>query len=113
MENKKEHELENMLYTVKECSQILKCNVPFIHQLRKAGLIRFMKLGTYKCRKEELQRFLVEMEGKDVTDPLNIKALDDVEEQPQRERGENKNAESYVHIVCHYGGSSVAGMEIK
>lgn len=73
---KNAHELENMLYTVKECSKILKCSVPFVHQLRKAGLIRFMKLGSYKCRKEELQRFLSEMEGKDVTDPFHVKELD-------------------------------------
>lgn len=76
-EERKEHELENMLYTVKECSKILKCSIPFVHQLRKAGLIRFMKLGSYKCRKEEIQRFLAEMEGKDVTDPFNVKELDD------------------------------------
>ena len=72
----KEHDLENMLYTVKECSTILKCGVPYVYQLKKAGLLRFMKLGSLKCRKEELQRFLAEMEGMDATDPFNVRELE-------------------------------------
>ena len=67
--------MEDMLYTVKEVSQILKCNIDMVHRLRKSGLIRFMKLGSYKVRKAELERFLAEGEGKDLTDPFNIKEL--------------------------------------
>lgn len=73
----KEQKLESMLYTVKECAAILKCGVPYVYQLKKAGLLRFMKLGNLKCRKEELQRFLKEMEGMDATDPFNVKRLED------------------------------------
>ena len=44
--------MTEMLFTVAEVSKILKCNVSFVHELRKAGLIPFLKLGSYKCRKE-------------------------------------------------------------
>lgn len=70
--------MEDMLYTVAETAQILKCNVAFVHKLRQAGLIRFLKLGCYKCRREELEKFLLENEGKDLTDPFNIKELETV-----------------------------------
>lgn len=67
--------MQDMLYTVAEVAQILKCNVAFVHKLRKAGLITFLKLGCYKCRRESLEKFLLENEGKDLTDPFNIKEL--------------------------------------
>lgn len=65
----------NMLYTVKETSKILKCNVDTVHKLRKAGLLPFMKLGSYKVRAEALEEFLKKNEGMDLTDPFNIKEL--------------------------------------
>lgn len=33
-----------MLYTVKEVSEILKCNVDYVHRLRKSGVLPFIKL---------------------------------------------------------------------
>lgn len=67
---------EDMLYTVKEVSQILKCNVDMVHRLRKSGLLPFLKLGSYKCRKQAIEDFLEKYEGKDLTDPFNIKELE-------------------------------------
>lgn len=67
--------MQDMLYTVSEVAKILKCNVAFVHKLRQAGLIPFLKLGCYKCRRESLERFLLENEGKDLTDPFDIKQL--------------------------------------
>lgn len=64
-----------MLYTVKEVSEILKTNVDFVHKLRKSGLLPFIKLGSYKVRKESVEEFLKNYEGKDLTDPFNIKGL--------------------------------------
>lgn len=64
-----------MLYTAKEVSKILKSNVDYVHKLRKAGLLKFMKLGEFKCRKEEVVRFLEWAEGKDVTDPFKVVEL--------------------------------------
>ena len=68
--------MEEMLYTVKEASQILKCNPDYVHKLRRSGLLKFMKLGSLKVRKSELERFLQECAGKDVTDPNNVKDLE-------------------------------------
>ena len=64
--------MEDMLYTVAEVAEILKCNVNYVHKLRKAGVLPFLKLGQYKCRKAALEKFLATYEGKDVTDPYNI-----------------------------------------
>jgi len=64
-----------LLYTVKEVSQLLKCNVDMVHKLRKAGLLPFMKLGQYKIRKEALDEFLKQYEGYDVTNPEDIKEI--------------------------------------
>lgn len=66
-----------LLYTAKEVSEILKCNVDYVHKLRKSGLLPFLKLGSYKCRKSALEEFLAKYEGKDLTDPFNVKDLND------------------------------------
>lgn len=65
-----------VLYTVQETAQLLKCNKNYVHELRKAGLLHFMKLGTYKVRAAEIDRFLQAAEGKDLTDPYNVTALE-------------------------------------
>lgn len=65
-----------MLYTVKEVSEILKCNVDYVHKLRKAGLLQFIKLGCYKVRKESLEEFLATWNGWDLTDPKNPTRLE-------------------------------------
>lgn len=63
------------LLTVAEVSKLLKCNVDFVYKLNKAELLRFMKLGNLKCRRESLEEFLSKYDGKDVTDPFNVKEL--------------------------------------
>lgn len=65
----------NLLYTMKEVSEILKTNVTYVHKLRKAGLLPCLKLGTYKVRAEALNEFLSKYENYDLTDPDNIKEL--------------------------------------
>ena len=69
--------MEDMLYTVQEISVILKTNVSYVHRLRKAGLLPFMKLGCYKCRRVALEEFLERCEGKDLTDPDHIVDLEE------------------------------------
>ena len=64
--------MTDMLSIVKEVSEILKCNTDYVHKLRKAGLLKFMKLGSFKVRKEELERFLSEAEGYDLTNPDEV-----------------------------------------
>lgn len=61
------------LYTVKDVSKLLKTSIPFVYKLIKAGQIRALKLGYIKIRKEEVERFMRESEGLDITDPQNIK----------------------------------------
>lgn len=58
--------MEDVLFTVKETAQLLKINVDSVHKLRKAGLLPFMKLGSYKIRKQALLDFLEENEGKEI-----------------------------------------------
>lgn len=70
----------NILFTVKEAAALLKTNVDYIHKLRKSGVLPFLKLGQYKVRKEALEDFLRRYEGKDLTDPYDIKELEDVED---------------------------------
>lgn len=64
-----------MLFTVKETAGILGTNIDYVHKLRKSGVLKFIKLGSFKVRKEELERFLEASEGYDLTDPEHIVAL--------------------------------------
>lgn len=64
-----------MLYTVKEVAEILRTNTDYVHALRRNGLLKFIKLGHYKVRAQELERFLQEYEGYDLTKPNEIKEL--------------------------------------
>jgi excisionase family DNA binding protein len=64
--------MENMLYTVKQVAEILQTNTDYVHKLRKAGVLKFMKLGQLKCRKETLEEFLRKYDGRE-DDPFNLK----------------------------------------
>lgn len=66
----------DVLYTAQEVAKILKVNVDYVHKLRKSGLLKFMKMGQYKCRRSTLEKFLKDYEGKDVTHPDNIHDLE-------------------------------------
>lgn len=63
------------LYTVPELARILKTGQHKVLQLIHRGHLNALKLGRYKVTKEELQRFLKESEGMDLTDLNNIKPL--------------------------------------
>lgn len=67
--------MEPMLYTVQEVAKILKCNPSRVYELKKAGLLPFLKLGQLKCRREAVEEFLRKYEGYDVSDPYNIVPL--------------------------------------
>ena len=67
---------QNILYTVKEVAELLKTNVDYVHKLSKSGLLPILKIGQYKVRAESLYIFLEQYEGKDLTDPFNVKELD-------------------------------------
>ena len=67
--------MEEILYTASEVAELIKCNVGYVHRLRKAGLI---KLGQYKVRKQELERFLRDSEGLDLTEPEQVRRLEPI-----------------------------------
>lgn len=67
--------MSEMLYTVKEVAEILKTNVAYVYKLKNVGLLKFMKLGSIKCRKSTLEAFLEKYDGMDLTDPGNIVEL--------------------------------------
>ena len=63
------------LYTIKEVSKLLKCSINRVHDLRKSGLLKCLKVGNYKVTKATLNEFLSKYDGKDVTNPRDIKEL--------------------------------------
>lgn len=64
------------LLSVKQVSQVLKTNTAYVYRLKNAGLLKFMKLGTLKCRRSALDEFIRSMDGMDATDPEHIKPLE-------------------------------------
>jgi len=67
--------LEEMLYTVKEVSKILKSNQNYVYTLIKKGYLPALNLGSLKVRKESLIQFLEKYDKKDLSDLDNIKDL--------------------------------------
>lgn len=67
--------MEDILYTVSEVSKLIKTNQAYVYELIKAGLLPVLKLGSYKIRKVALIEFLEKNEGKDLTNPGDIKDL--------------------------------------
>lgn len=68
--------MEDILFTVKEASQLLKTDEPTIRNLINKGFLKGLKLGRLKVRKVEIERFLSWAEGKDLSDLDHIKELD-------------------------------------
>ena len=68
--------MEDILYTVQEVAKLIKTNPAYVYLLINEGLLPVLKLGSYKVRKVSLLEFLAKYEGKDLTDPKNIKDLD-------------------------------------
>lgn len=67
--------MEDVLYTVSEVAKLIKTNPAYVYKLINAGLLPVLKLGSMKVRKVALEEFLAKYEGKDLTDPMNIKDL--------------------------------------
>ena len=70
----------DILLTVKQVSEILKTNVDYVYKLKDSGLLPFIKIGKYKVLRTTLIEFLMKYQGKDITDPYEIKELCDVED---------------------------------
>ena len=65
--------MEDVLFTIKEVSELLKTNTNYVYDLIKKGFLPALKLGSLKVRKIALLKFLEENEGKDLTDLNKIK----------------------------------------
>ncbi len=74
--------MEDILYTVPEVSKLIKTNKTYVYELIKAGLLPVLKLGSYKIRKVSLEEFLSRYEGKDITNPRDIR---DISKEEQHE----------------------------
>ena len=68
--------MENVLYTIPEVADLLKTNENYVYKLIKSGLLPCLKLGRFKVRRETVLNFLEAYEGKDLTDPQNVKEID-------------------------------------
>mgnify|MGYP000851910400 CR=1 FL=1 len=67
--------MEDVLFTVKEVSKMIKTNPAYVYSLINSGLLPALKLGSYKIRKTALLDFLEKYEGKDLTNINEIKDL--------------------------------------
>lgn len=63
------------LLTVKEVAKVLKVNPACVYALRDSGRLRFLKLGSLKCRRSTLDQFIRDAEGYDLTDPEHVVEL--------------------------------------
>lgn len=66
---------ETMIYTVKEVATILHSSPNYVYTLVKKGYLPAIKLGSIKILKKTLELFLVENQGKDLSNLDNIKSL--------------------------------------
>lgn len=68
--------MNDILYTVKEASELLKTNTNYVYELIKKGMLPALKLGSFKIRRSTILDFLEKNEGNDLTDLNNIKKLE-------------------------------------
>ncbi len=68
--------MEQMLYTVPEVAEILKTNTDYVYKLQRAGVLKFLKMGRWKCRKKTLEEFLEKYDGHDISDPFKITKIE-------------------------------------
>ncbi len=64
-----------MVYTVKDVAVILHTSPNYIYELIENGFLPAIKLGSIKILKTTLEKFLIENEGNDLSDPKNLKKM--------------------------------------
>lgn len=74
---KVQYQLQIFAFFETNLCKIEKINIDYVYPLRKAGLLQFIKIGQYKVIHKSLIQFLEKYEGYDLTDPFNIKKLND------------------------------------
>ena len=66
---------ERLIYTVQEVASILHSSPNYIYELIRKGFLPAIKLGSLKVLKTTLERFLIQNEGKDLSDLNNIRKV--------------------------------------
>ena len=66
---------ERLIYTVQEVASILHSSPNYIYELIRKGYLTAIKLGSLKVLKTTLERFLIQNEGKDLSDLNNIRKV--------------------------------------
>ena len=66
---------ERLIYTIQEVASILQSSPNYIYELIRKGYLPAIKLGSLKVLKTTLERFLIQNEGKDLSDLNNIRKV--------------------------------------
>lgn len=66
---------EHLIYTVQEVAKILHSSPNYIYLLIEKGYLPAIKLGSIKILRTTLEQFLINNEGKDLSDIENIKNI--------------------------------------
>jgi excisionase family DNA binding protein len=66
---------DRLIYTVQEVASILHSSPNYIYELIRKGYLPAIKLGSLKVLKTTLERFLIQNEGKDLSDLNNIRKV--------------------------------------
>jgi excisionase family DNA binding protein len=66
---------ERLIYTVQEVASILHSSPNYIYELIRKGYLPAIKLGSLKVLKSTLERFLIQNEGKDLSNLNNIRKV--------------------------------------
>ena len=74
---------DTVVYTVKEVAKLLHSSPNYIYDLINKGYLPAIKLGSVKVLKSSLESFLIQYEGKDLSDIDNIKSLSNLEIQEE------------------------------
>lgn len=67
--------MDDYLLSVAETAERLKTNKNFVYKLIEKGFLKCLIIGSKKVRNSEINRFLVEYEGKDLSDLNNIRQV--------------------------------------
>lgn len=70
--------MEDIIYTVKEVSLLLKTNVDYVYKLIKSGVLPSITLGSIKVRRKSLEEFIEKYEGYDLSNPYEVTKLEEV-----------------------------------
>lgn len=66
---------ERLIYTVQEVAALLHSSPNYIYALIEKGFLPALKLGSIKILKSSLEKFLMDNEGKDLSDIDNVRQL--------------------------------------